>query len=425
MSRDLHELARQESESLRAPLPDLHQVRRRAQTLRIRGRVASGIVAAALTTTAVLTLPGLGDEQSPSPAGQVQRELPPEGRLLLQIGRRVEVLDATTGRSVVDRGVHGFDLSETGRHVAATVEVLQRGEGVSLQTELVVEDTETGSRTTVTRAGPRASIGDPAFSPDGTRIAFTLSTWPVDGALNEQRPSHDVLCTTQLENVAVRCFRGIGRVFSFDWSPTGDRLVAAGPGDQPVYVVNAATGDAEVLLPSGGTQSVRAALSEMDGYSDRADQFILPKWSSDGRYVAATASVTPGGWVPVVVDASGEFVASGQPNPHGLQMISWSPTANLLAHSTGYNGIGPPDVTFGLHVLDVRTGETRLLHTTNDRRQPAILGIEWSPSGRWLAVDNALTLDVVDAMGRERPYTIDLEQDDPGDVAETLQDWSI
>ncbi|MDQ3982579.1 MAG: hypothetical protein M3271_07870, partial [Actinomycetota bacterium] len=338
--------------------------------------------------------------RSLSPPG----DRPPEGRLLVQLGSRVEVIDAVTGRTVVARGVQGHDFSPGGTSVVGTVEEPLPELGVSVHTELVVTEVARDWRETVFRAGPRATIGDPSPSPDGTRVAFTLAAWEA----GRHRFGEERLCTVELRSKETRCFEGLGALYSFDWSPAGDELLVGGPGDQPVYVVDAATEESRVLLPPGGTESVREGLASLDGYGDRAAQFALPQWSPDGRFVAAAGSVAPGGWVPVVVDREGALVALGEPNPHGSQAIAWSPAENVLAHTTGHDGIGPPGVTFGVHVLDVATGDTRLLHSTNGSARPAIAGLEWSPSGRWIALDLATAIPIVAVRQRADPYVVDL-----------------
>jgi WD40 repeat protein len=212
------------------------------------------------------------------------------------------------------------------------------------------------------------------------------------------------VCVHDLPTATDSCLSGLTRVFSFDWSPDGTSVLVGGPGRLPVQIVDVDTGTHSVVLPPGGTDSVRRAL-EAAGHG-RPVQFVMPLWSPSGRFVAALASVVGGdaAYVPVIVGLDGRFVAMGQPSTEFGEGFRWSPVEDLIAYTKGR----APYTTTGIFVLDADTGRDRLVRSTVGERA-FINTLAWSPSGRWLALAGGV---IVDVTGSSPPMEIRLSGGD-------------
>lgn len=128
-----------------------------------------------------------------------------------------------------------------------------------LRTEVWLVDAEGGSprRLTYLQATQIAEVRTPAWSPDGTQIAFV-------GAPSGQGPSRIWRVDANGGNLAQVITEGPGPAGSLAWSPDGRRIAYAGVGGTfvPIWVVN--------VDGTGGTK-----LPD-DAYGD-------PQWTSDGR----------------------------------------------------------------------------------------------------------------------------------------------
>ena len=234
------------------------------------------------------------------------------------------------------------------------------------------------------RDGARTSVGDvdgwawfPRFSPDGTRVAFTVSQsplgmdanlWVLDVRRGAQRPL---------------TFGGSNsRSFYPVWSPDGARLAYAeviGGETNRVLVTSAdGSGDAETLLdrdegyyplswsPDGSTLALRRQVRGVDGVLSR-DLTIFPMDGSDSAPVPflsspfeeASASFAPNGrWLAYVSDESGQhqIYVRPYPGPGATEIVStsggreavWGPDGDELFYRNGDQ----------LMVVEVGTGET-------------------------------------------------------------------
>jgi len=128
---------------------------------------------------------------------------------------------------------------------------------------------------------------------------------------------------------------------------------------------------------------VLAALADAGLASVTGVQFQGPLWSPSGRYVAALAMVGTdeghAGNVVLILDLGGNVVARGVPFGEFSDARGWSPSGDLFAYASGE----PPYRIVDLHVLDVSTGEDRVIASTDDVGRGTIRSLAWSPSGRW------------------------------------------
>jgi hypothetical protein len=380
------------------PRPDPEDVDRRRRRLLRRGRLGAGLVGVGVAIVAIgATLVAIGPLDrtpirqptiAPRPGGPV-----PEGKLLLEDSGFGEVLVHGSDRHPnLGRGI-ASDLSPDGNSALVAGEVRQPT-GVSQITRLWVEDIWTHQERLLAEAGPEEDLGPISrWSHDGTRVAFRLTVWAVDPSKEHPGPTPliESVCIVipVVDAIARQCFSDLGRVYSLDWSPDGGKLVVGGPGREAVQIVDTTTGDVSVVLPPGGSSSVRDALAAA-GHG-RPVQFVDPIWAPSGRYLAAMASVVGGDsvYVPVVFTAAGEFVAMGQSSTESITQ-AWSSVADVLA----YTRAKAPYTTTGIFLLDTATRRSRLLLDT-ERRRSEVTSLAWSPSGRWLAANELLSATIL------------------------------
>lgn len=226
------------------------------------------------------------------------------------------------------------------------------------------------SRLTKTRAWET----DPAWSPDGGRIAFTRGSpichadrcWGTDVA--------SVWIARADGGGARRLTRGADDVAdrSASWSPDARRLVFA-----RANVADDSPDDGVYVVESNGV-GLRRLLAERARAVD---------WSSDGERIAVLAETGAGARLEVVDAESGateHFAATGL--PQALFDVDWSPDGKRLAVLAAQ----------GIYVLPGRGGRAVGVLAT----RPPASGVSWSPDGRSLAFGARNDLFVVGANGR-------------------------
>lgn len=423
---------------------DLSDVRRRASKRARIQRVANGAVGLLFGAVAVavvgVTIGRLNDAGplaagpvNPLGSGIVSDGNPPEGEMLIRSGPIVELLMHGTNQSVsLGTDINPYDLTADGSTVVATLGE-QEPSGAYRQGVLITIDTTSGVTSTIARASATEGFTGPiVWSPDGASIAYTQVTWAVDPS--EQPPGEPVSESACVANVAAAthvCFPDLGSAYSLDWSADGSQLLISGGLGEPVQVLNLGTSLATTVIPGDGGADVRAAIEEAGLGPIATVQLLDASWSSTGSFIAVVVQVSSKsgelGFMPLVFRADGTLVKTGSSNPD-FQLVEWSPTQDLLAYSSGL--VGPVDISGMaadvIHLLNPTDGSDHvILNTTATANvegvsDPFILSLDWSPSGRWLAVGGRDEIRIVDTTAAEGEQTVD-----PYDGADgTIIDWA-
>ena len=306
----------------------------------------------------------------------------PEGQLLLATGDILE-RGSSTSVSLGSTKLEFLGLSPDGSFaLASTAKTLPTG--ITQNQELVSINLGNGQRTSIASVGSLADIGPASWSPDGTAVAYRLTTYSSDPSLSnpQSKPVEDSVCVVVLNGGVPSCPGAAGQVLSFAWSPDSSSLVLSGDESEPVRILDVKSGQVSTLLPVGGTPSVRSAIQSA-ALGQQVQQFVDPIWSASGAYIAADAVVPSAGSVPIVVRTDGTFVAMGKPNAD-TQYLAWSPAEDLLAYTTGITP--PPTANWGVHLLSPN-GQDETLLSTQSSSTPYLFGLAWSPTGQWLATD--------------------------------------
>lgn len=390
------------------PPPSLRpQTVKRARIRRVASASLAGLTA--LVTVAVaswgtLALRREASQNPPSSTSTVTFSVP-EGSLVLQTASGTELLRAGEKESrSLGSGMRPHDLSPDGSHILGLV-----------NDDLVAIAIDSGDREVLVSAPEEQSLGAFAeWSPDGEMVAYTVGAHP---------PEKSTLCLLTLSSAATRCFPEAGSAHTLDWSPDGKRLVVAGPGNKPLYLLDPNTGDVSVGAGQEGDTPINDRLRSED--FGESVQLVGPTWSPSGRFLAGLASLRGSdySYVPVVFTVEGQPVALGQPSGEFPEPFGWSPSEDLLAYTQGE---APYRITEA-HVLDPVTDEDRHLVSSDGKRYPIITDLVWSPSGQWIALSlwdvkgdrERVTLRIIDAdSGDFRETEVDV-----GGVTEPLVDW--
>jgi len=373
------------------------QANGRSSRSRTRARVSlTGVGLLLVGCSGPGTVPTPNDAPSP-PAHETTPTLPPEGKLLLYTNDGPVILSHVQHQPTYlqppGEAIYGGDISPDGSEVLA-LPFQTEPTGITREPKILVIETDTGERAAVVRVGPKGDLGPAFWSPDGARIAYRLTIYPVNPAKIHPGPHGDRsahLCTLDLETKLRRCFPNLPRVDGFNWAPDGQTLVVDVVGPSPLWQLDIYTGRRSVLVPLHGSWIERAGLS-------KPVTFTSPAWSPSGRNVAAWVNNTP-----VVFRADGRLTTVGRRSPEFSEALGWSPAEDLFAYARG----DPPYFT-EIRLLDPETGEDRRL--VSARGYPYITGLVWSPSGRWLAIlrwgsSFNQRIEVIDVAGGQPPTT--------------------
>jgi DNA-binding beta-propeller fold protein YncE len=170
---------------------------------------------------------------APSSEGAV-----PEGRLGVQVNSGIEVLGHGESRSVSPGGerIIAYDLAPDGSKILAASYVTEPTH-YTREDQLLTIDTFSGERTVLVRAIPTEDLGPAMWSPDGSEVAYRLSTLSVDPATEHPgEPTAQTICVVDVVTLGSRCSPDLGTVDGFSWSPDGQRLVVDGVGGASHFV---------------------------------------------------------------------------------------------------------------------------------------------------------------------------------------------
>ena len=210
---------------------------------------------------------------------------------------------------------------------------------------------------------------DPAWSPDGTRIAFASAR---EGSFDIYVVSSDGTGTSRLTSTGDHD-RGPS------WSPDGRRIAFSRSSDGgKVWVMN-----------TDGTGARRLT----DDLAEEGE----PAWSPDGRWIAYSHRAT-GTDIREIRVARPD--GSGQRNVTSLRAKSyapdWAPDSQRLAFSADSEGARYDIYTIGLDGERLR----RLVPSAEDAFEPA-----WSPDGSEIAFSRDGAIVVATLAGDERQLT--------------------
>lgn len=242
--------------------------------------------------------------------------------------------------------------------------------------DLIAVDLLTGEGRVLVRPAEDDVLGAFAqWSPDGSMVAYSVGAGdPAD---------RSTVCVLVLASGEPSCFPEVERVYTFDWAPSGGRLVVAGPPVQPVRILDVATGEVTEVVPQEGDTVINDAIRAAG--MGTSFQLVGPTWSPSGAYLAALANLKDSefSYVPVVFTPDGQFVAFGRASGEYPEPFEWSPVADVLAYTRGE---APYRITEA-YLLDPASGEERALVSGQGTERYFVLNdMAWAPSGRWLAI---------------------------------------
>jgi Tol biopolymer transport system component len=205
----------------------------------------------------------------------------------------------------------------------------------------------------LTQGSDLATATDPAWSPDGTSLAFVVQQFHDDGTTGRS----DLWVMRADGSDPRQLTDGPGSSWSPTWSPDGTRIAFASGDPASIFVINA-----------DGTGSTR--LSE-DGVS-ASD----PSWSPDGSRIAFAGKDARGEQDLYVLNTGGAGASLLLSLPGWQIEPTWSPDGQMIAFTTS----SPDGAGFGVSVMDADGTNVRSLTD-----QPAAQSADWSPDGRQVA----------------------------------------
>lgn len=228
----------------------------------------------------------------------------------------------------------------------------------------------------------RQSISNPAWSPDGMKIAFEVSSW--HGSFdNAGQRSHIYVANADGTNV-VKLTAGETEDRNPAWSPDGGEIA---------FERN--TWEDRTVFPPIGEQRFIAVM-DADGSNlqdiGRKDAWnTAPAWSPDG---AKFAMLSGNGFVSVMnADGSGArshwqvpgMQAGNSVRLHGANFsdMSWSPDSTQIAFAwkpttSSGQGPSPPSGTIDIAALNIETGNLTVITSMEGTE----LNPDWSPDGQ-------------------------------------------
>ncbi|HET9436987.1 MAG TPA: hypothetical protein VFO64_02210 [Gaiellaceae bacterium] len=211
-----------------------------------------------------------------------------------------------------------------------------------------------------------AHDASPAWSPDGSRIAFATSR---HGGTN-----YEIYAMNADGSGLTRLTNNTWNDGSPSWSPDGSRIA---------FASNTASGISELFVMNADGSNPTQLTSNMDFES-------TPVWSPDGSKIAFGKNAYQGaaGWTGTdiyVMNADGSGATNLTQHPDVDAQPSWSPDGSRIAFVSNRNGAA----TFGVHLMNADgSGVTKLTQSSAAEGTP-----DWSPDGSKVSFFRVVSAD--------------------------------
>lgn len=210
-----------------------------------------------------------------------------------------------------------------------------------------------------------SSLRDPAWSPDGSLLAFTANT---------DNPTSDIFVVdpnTLKWNQVTSDFNGKfpGNKSHPSWSPDGRQIV---------FLNTNNNGSDIFVLNTDGSSSYPVNLTNSP-YGN--GQFEYPEWSPDGKSIAFQSNVN-GDWEIFTMDMDGSNqtqITKADQQGQASMFPDWSPDGSRIAFASNRTG------TWDIYVMDRAGGNVQPLTSNYNASMPA-----WSPDDNLIAFTSGL-----------------------------------
>jgi TolB protein len=202
------------------------------------------------------------------------------------------------------------------------------------------------------------SDDSPAFSPDGSRIAFLTSRHDPDPRFPNYK--YEIYVVERDGSNLRRLTNTEAGETHPAWSPDGSKILFDADYDGDGYF--------EIYcMDSDGTNVTRLTANPAN------DQFA--DWSPDGKQIAFSSD-REGNWDIFLMDANGENQRQLTSDPDWELFPAWSPDGNQIA----YNGLQPNTRNTDIYLLQADGSQVRqLTSAARYDENPA-----WSPDGKFI-----------------------------------------